>query len=167
MFPPLQAPPSTQPPPSLGKNCSMGLEGLLQWRGKARLQNAQLQHPPLCSANPPVPASLEWGFGCQEGHPGCWRSGSPSPSLSIPPSPGDGLRRPPRAASAALITPLAPGAGALRPNYDRSFAPAQSMPLTEASERQIRAPRPGKAAAASGGMPPRMARCGRHRDALT
>lgn len=57
---------------------------------------------------------------------------------------------PARAASAALITPLAPGAGALRPNYDRSFAPAQSMPLTEALERQIRAPRPGKAAAASG-----------------
>lgn len=174
MFPPLQAPPSTQPPPNLGKNCSLGLEGLLQWRGKARLQNAQLQHPPLCSAKPPC--------SCQPGV-GVWVPGRASrlleerEPLALPvrpsfpgrwaPAAAPTSRQPARAASAALITPLAPGAGALRPNYDRSFAPAQSMPLTEASERQIRAPRPGKAAAASGGMPPRVARCGRHRDALT
>lgn len=157
------------------KNCSLELEGLLQWRGKARLENTQLQHPSLCTASPPVPASLGWGSGCQEGHPGSWKRGSLSPSLqsvrpSVPPQAmgsGDSPDLPARAASAALITPLAPGAGALRPNYDRSFAPAQSMPLTEALERQIRAPRPGKAAAASGvGDATTHGEMWRHRDAL-
>lgn len=159
-FPPLQAPPSTQLYPIWEKIALWG------WRGCTFGKHPASASIPLQSKPPPRSCQPQgWGFGFQEGHPGAPR---PPCCPSVPPQAISG-RRPDLPASAALITPLAPGAGALRPNYHRSFAPAQSMPLTEALERQIRAPRPGKAAAASGGMgmPPLGARWGKHRDALT
>lgn len=88
----LQHPSSTQ----FGKNCSSGLlssgERMHLWKPPASAST-----PWYCK--PPVPASLGWGSGCQEGHPCCWKSGSPSLSLlpvhpSVPPQAMGSVRPP-------------------------------------------------------------------------
>lgn len=155
----MQAPPCTQPLQIWGKKTLFGAGGAVPMERESTFG----KHPAAasillwCKPSLFLPA-WDGGLCAWKGIPAAERAGAPRPPccpsvrLSLPRRWARGARPdlPARAASAALITPLAPGAGALRPNYHRSFAPAQSMPLTEALERQIRAPRPGKAAAASG-----------------
>lgn len=88
--------------------------------------------------------------GVFEGCPSCW--GCRSRPQAAAGTPGR-ASHPPQTLTSQQPAPCRPCCsnyssgtprGALRPNYNRSLARAQSMPLTEASERQIHAPTPGR-----------------------